>query len=310
MSFDAFFACATRVTTHTASAFFSRCTRCAARRTGWFVDSDCSHHDACSDNAAESNLQLVLDDDDDDDDDIELVLNAAGDAAPSKPTAPRAQPGTGRLTLDLRQTSSGAAGDDGAGGGSGASAQSTAAEAAAAAKAVAAAAKKASELADAPVFKLDIDSLEDKPWRRPGIAVSDYFNYGFNEDTWRAYCQKQVQMRLENESRGKIAVYRPPGGGGRGPPMHSGGGGGGGPSSSMHGGPPSSGRGGPPMHGGAPPYGAPPPLAHAVAVPHSRVELPYRDMPRERDPRRDDRGGDDRRRHDDRRQEDSRKRRR
>jgi hypothetical protein len=65
------------------------------------------------------------------------------------------------------------------------------------------------DTSNAPVFAIDIDQMEDKPWRRPGVAVSDYFNYGFTEETWRAYCQRQAQLRLENQMRGKIAVYRP-----------------------------------------------------------------------------------------------------
>ena len=30
-----------------------------------------------------------------------------------------------------------------------------------------------------------------------GADISDYFNYGFNEDTWRMYCEKQRRMRNE-----------------------------------------------------------------------------------------------------------------
>lgn len=47
--------------------------------------------------------------------------------------------------------------------------------------------------------EFSIDSLDDKPWRKPGADITDYFNYGFNEDTWRAYCERQKKMRL-NES--------------------------------------------------------------------------------------------------------------
>uniref|UniRef100_A0A1L8DHM0 Putative polyadenylation factor i complex subunit fip1 n=1 Tax=Nyssomyia neivai TaxID=330878 RepID=A0A1L8DHM0_9DIPT len=47
--------------------------------------------------------------------------------------------------------------------------------------------------------EFSIDSLEEKPWRMPGADITDYFNYGFNEDTWRAYCERQKKMRL-NES--------------------------------------------------------------------------------------------------------------
>ncbi|KAG7394460.1 pre-mRNA 3-end-processing factor fip1l1 [Phytophthora boehmeriae] len=34
-------------------------------------------------------------------------------------------------------------------------------------------------------FDVDIDLLEDRPWRKPGVDISDYFNYGFDEHSWR-----------------------------------------------------------------------------------------------------------------------------
>lgn len=48
-----------------------------------------------------------------------------------------------------------------------------------------------------------IDS--DKPWRRPGTDVSDYFNYGFDEFTWALYASKQDSLRSEY-SQDKIAA--------------------------------------------------------------------------------------------------------
>jgi len=44
----------------------------------------------------------------------------------------------------------------------------------------------------------------DKPWRRPGTDVSDYFNYGFDEFTWALYASKQDALRSEY-SQEKIA---------------------------------------------------------------------------------------------------------
>ena len=35
------------------------------------------------------------------------------------------------------------------------------------------------------IFDVDPSTLEDKPWRKPGADITDYFNYGFNEDTWK-----------------------------------------------------------------------------------------------------------------------------
>ncbi|GAV02700.1 hypothetical protein RvY_13231-1 [Ramazzottius varieornatus] len=53
------------------------------------------------------------------------------------------------------------------------------------------------EINGVPVTEFNIDTLEDKPWKKPGADLSDYFNYGFNEDTWRMYCDKQRNMRSE-----------------------------------------------------------------------------------------------------------------
>lgn len=38
---------------------------------------------------------------------------------------------------------------------------------------------------------------DDKPWRRPGTDMTDYFNYGFDEFTWASYCLKQESIRKE-----------------------------------------------------------------------------------------------------------------
>jgi pre-mRNA 3'-end-processing factor FIP1 len=47
------------------------------------------------------------------------------------------------------------------------------------------------------IFDYDIESMADKPWNKPGADITDYFNYGFNETTWREYCSMQ---RRRNES--------------------------------------------------------------------------------------------------------------
>ncbi|CAO1444054.1 unnamed protein product [Diamesa hyperborea] len=50
--------------------------------------------------------------------------------------------------------------------------------------------------------EFQIESIEDKPWRKPGADITDYFNYGFNEDTWRAYCERQKKMRVHESGIG------------------------------------------------------------------------------------------------------------
>ncbi|KAK6461576.1 Fip1 motif-domain-containing protein [Scheffersomyces coipomensis] len=48
-----------------------------------------------------------------------------------------------------------------------------------------------------PITQLDLETLKEKPWRAPGVDISDYFNYGFNEFSWIAYCFKQDKTRGE-----------------------------------------------------------------------------------------------------------------
>jgi len=57
------------------------------------------------------------------------------------------------------------------------------------------------------IYDVDLDSFEEKPWRKPGSDITDYFNYGFNEQTWRAYCLKQKQIREESNLQKRINVY-------------------------------------------------------------------------------------------------------
>nr|CAG4648182.1 EOG090X0BVA [Moina brachiata] len=49
-----------------------------------------------------------------------------------------------------------------------------------------------------PATEFSVESLEDKPWRKPGADITDYFNYGFNEITWQAYCERQRRLRMES----------------------------------------------------------------------------------------------------------------
>ncbi|XP_044054997.1 pre-mRNA 3'-end-processing factor FIP1 isoform X2 [Siniperca chuatsi] len=58
---------------------------------------------------------------------------------------------------------------------------------------------------------LDMDALDnipgipvvkanaaEKPWRKAGADISDYFNYGFDEESWITYCKKQSKRRAAN----------------------------------------------------------------------------------------------------------------
>lgn len=39
-------------------------------------------------------------------------------------------------------------------------------------------------------------------YRKPGADISDYFNYGFNEETWFKYCERQKRMRIQESGAG------------------------------------------------------------------------------------------------------------
>jgi Fip1 motif len=45
-----------------------------------------------------------------------------------------------------------------------------------------------------PVFEVDMAALADKAWRRPGSDISDWFNYGFDEISWEAYCYRRREL--------------------------------------------------------------------------------------------------------------------
>uniref|UniRef100_A0A3Q1AM03 Pre-mRNA polyadenylation factor Fip1 domain-containing protein n=1 Tax=Amphiprion ocellaris TaxID=80972 RepID=A0A3Q1AM03_AMPOC len=56
---------------------------------------------------------------------------------------------------------------------------------------------------------LNVKSLDEKPWRKSGANVSDYFNYGFDEESWNAYCQKQLQIRrVRRKLHAKVKAQR------------------------------------------------------------------------------------------------------
>ena len=39
-----------------------------------------------------------------------------------------------------------------------------------------------------------------------GADLSDYFNYGFTEESWKQYCEKQRRVRMELHMQKKIQV--------------------------------------------------------------------------------------------------------
>lgn len=60
-----------------------------------------------------------------------------------------------------------------------------------------------------PIIDADLDDdtlFEDRPWRRPGADPTDYFNFGFDEQSWREYCIKQKTLREEQATKKRIGL--------------------------------------------------------------------------------------------------------
>ncbi|KAL8168104.1 hypothetical protein V2J09_009603 [Rumex salicifolius] len=56
------------------------------------------------------------------------------------------------------------------------------------------------------IFDISIDSFEEKPWNQPGADISNFFNFGLNEDSWKEYCKKLEQLSMECTMRSKAHV--------------------------------------------------------------------------------------------------------
>lgn len=44
------------------------------------------------------------------------------------------------------------------------------------------------------VYDVDMINLAEKSWRRPGSDITDWFNYGFDEISWEAYCIRRREL--------------------------------------------------------------------------------------------------------------------
>jgi pre-mRNA 3'-end-processing factor FIP1 len=57
------------------------------------------------------------------------------------------------------------------------------------------------------ILDVDINAMAEKPWRRPGSDISDWFNYGFDELSWEAYCYRRRELGdLANTLKANVLV--------------------------------------------------------------------------------------------------------
>ncbi|CAF0913064.1 unnamed protein product [Rotaria sordida] len=64
-----------------------------------------------------------------------------------------------------------------------------------------------------PTYEHDIVNAykdEEKPWKKPGADITEYFNYGFTEETWVQYCDRQRRLRNENNLARLNPTHIPP----------------------------------------------------------------------------------------------------
>jgi pre-mRNA 3'-end-processing factor FIP1 len=47
------------------------------------------------------------------------------------------------------------------------------------------------------IYHVDPSEFEEKPWRRPGADLTDWFNYGFNEDSWKLWGEKKHNRTVD-----------------------------------------------------------------------------------------------------------------
>ncbi|KAF2289055.1 hypothetical protein GH714_025520 [Hevea brasiliensis] len=54
------------------------------------------------------------------------------------------------------------------------------------------------------ILDVNIDAFEEKKWKHPGAHISDFFNFGFNEDSWKQYCISLEQLRQHSFMHGRF----------------------------------------------------------------------------------------------------------
>lgn len=49
------------------------------------------------------------------------------------------------------------------------------------------------------IYHVDPTEFEEKPWRKPGADLTDWFNYGFNEESWRLWGDKKYSRTMDRK---------------------------------------------------------------------------------------------------------------
>ncbi|XP_058076970.1 FIP1[V]-like protein [Magnolia sinica] len=57
------------------------------------------------------------------------------------------------------------------------------------------------------ILDVGIETFERKPWRHPGVDITDFFNFGLDEESWKNYCKSMENFRQQTTMQTKIPVY-------------------------------------------------------------------------------------------------------
>ncbi|KAI3987520.1 hypothetical protein MKX01_003206, partial [Papaver californicum] len=47
------------------------------------------------------------------------------------------------------------------------------------------------------IFDVNVETFERKPWRHPGVDITNFFNFGLDEESWKDYCNQLDQFRQQ-----------------------------------------------------------------------------------------------------------------
>ena len=148
-------------------------------------------------------------DEEEDDDDVEIVLSASNSTASSNPNA--LSDAGGFLKMSAKQNQ-----DPSSSGPNSANASSHHGQSG---RIGGVDLGSIATLDGQSLLDVDIEGFEEKPWRKPGADITDYFNFGFNELTWKQYCYKQKNLR-EEFSKASGPIFAGGGGSSGAPSAH------------------------------------------------------------------------------------------
>ncbi|PPS00590.1 hypothetical protein GOBAR_AA20072 [Gossypium barbadense] len=57
------------------------------------------------------------------------------------------------------------------------------------------------------ILDVNIDAFEEKAWRHASADMSDFFNYGFNEDSWKEYCNSLEKLGQQTSRQARISSH-------------------------------------------------------------------------------------------------------